>query len=65
MESGRSSGSATLPPPVDVTQTPRTLAEHVLAMADDDYLRGHPEWEAIVAEARAVLAGGGAVEARS
>lgn len=28
------------------------LAEHVLAMADDAYLMGHPEWAAIVDDAR-------------
>ena len=31
------------------------LARHVVAMADDAYLIGHPEWGAIVAEARAWL----------
>lgn len=32
------------------------LAEHVLAMADDAYLTGHPEWIEIVEEARAIKA---------
>lgn len=32
------------------------LAEHIAAMADDAYLVGHPEWEAIVDEARALIA---------
>ena len=32
------------------------LAQHVVVMADDAYLIGHPEWDAIVAEARAWLA---------
>jgi hypothetical protein len=32
------------------------LAEHVLAMADDAYLMGHPEWAEIVDEARALHA---------
>ncbi len=31
------------------------LAEHVNAMADDAYLSGHPEWQEIVREARALL----------
>lgn len=31
------------------------LAEHVLAMADDDYLLGHPEWYDIVADAERVV----------
>lgn len=30
------------------------LAEHIIAMADDSYLEGHPEWLEIVKEARAV-----------
>lgn len=30
------------------------LAQHVLAMADDSYLTGHPEWIEIVAEAKAL-----------
>lgn len=30
----------------------RALCEHVLAMADDGYLEGHPEWMEIVADAR-------------
>jgi len=33
------------------------LAAHIIAMADDAHLSGHPEWsEAIVPEARALLA---------
>ncbi len=32
------------------------LAEHVDAMANDAYLVGHPEWEEIVNEARALIA---------
>lgn len=32
----------------------RALADHIIAMDDDAYLIGHPEWEALVAEARAV-----------
>jgi hypothetical protein len=31
------------------------LAEHVVAMANDDYLNGHPEWIAIADDARAIL----------
>ena len=31
------------------------LARHVVAMADDAYLIGHPEWDAIVTEARALI----------
>lgn len=31
------------------------LANHIVVMADDAYLSGHPEWEAIVEEARALL----------
>lgn len=31
------------------------LAEHVLAMADDAYLTGHPEWDEIVKDAKEVL----------
>jgi hypothetical protein len=30
------------------------LIEHILTMADDSYLRGHPEWLTIVNEAQAV-----------
>jgi len=33
----------------------RALAEHILAMADDAYLCGHPEFNAIVDEARNAL----------
>jgi len=33
----------------------RSLAEHVLALADDAYLAGHPEWREIVREAVGVL----------
>lgn len=33
---------------------------HVLAMADDSYLAGHPEWIEIVAETRAAIEKGGA-----
>lgn len=32
------------------------LATHIVAMADDAYLIGHPEWGAIVEEAQALLA---------
>lgn len=32
-----------------------TLAKHVLAMETDAYLSGHPEWEHIVADARAAI----------
>ncbi len=32
-----------------------SLAEHVLAMADDAYLVGHPEWVEIVEEARKAI----------
>ncbi len=32
-----------------------SLAEHVLAMADDAYLVGHPEWIEIVEEARKAI----------
>jgi hypothetical protein len=28
----------------------KELARHILAMADDAYLTGHPEWQAIVDE---------------
>jgi len=31
------------------------LAEHILAMADDTYLTGHPEWYEIVADAERVV----------
>jgi hypothetical protein len=31
------------------------LAEHIEAMADDAYLVGHPEWLAIVEEAKLLL----------
>ncbi len=31
------------------------LAEHILSMADDDYLLGHPEWYEIVADAEKVV----------
>lgn len=30
------------------------LANHILAMADDAYLTGHPEWAEIVSEAKAI-----------
>jgi len=30
------------------------LLEHILAMADDPYLCGHPEWEEIVKESEAL-----------
>lgn len=33
----------------------RSIVAHVLAMADDAYLMGHPEWCEIVKEARALL----------
>lgn len=36
----------------------REVARHVVAMADDAYLSGHPEWAEIVREARAALPGG-------
>jgi hypothetical protein len=32
------------------------LAKHIIAMADDAYLTGHPEWQALVDEARALVA---------
>ena len=32
------------------------LAQHVLALAGDPYLEGHPEWECIVEDARRVVA---------
>lgn len=32
------------------------LANHVLVMADDAYLTGHPEWHEIVKEAHSALA---------
>jgi len=35
-----------------VLETLRTLADHVLALADDPYLAGHPEWHEIVKDAR-------------
>jgi len=31
------------------------LAKHVLAMEDDSYLTGHPEWLEIVSDAKAAL----------
>ena len=31
------------------------VAEHILAMADDAYLTGHPEWAVIAEEARQAL----------
>lgn len=31
------------------------LAEHIISMADDEYLSGHPEWNAIVQEARQLI----------
>jgi hypothetical protein len=30
----------------------RQLSQHIIAMADDAYLSGHPEWQTIVADAR-------------
>ena len=36
----------------------RLLAQHVIAMADDAYLTGHPEWAEIVKDARNALKGG-------
>jgi hypothetical protein len=38
-----------------VERSPLSLAEHILAMADDAYLIGHPEWLEIVKEARALF----------
>lgn len=32
------------------------LAEHILALIDDAYFQGHPEWEPLVAEAHALKA---------
>lgn len=32
------------------------LAEHILAMEDDAYFNGHPEWEIIVQQAREIFA---------
>lgn len=32
------------------------LAQHIIAMADDSYLTGHPEWFHIVEDALAVIA---------
>jgi hypothetical protein len=39
-----------------ITKAPRLLAfvKHVLAMDDDAYLSGHPEWAAIVDEAKSL-----------
>lgn len=34
----------------------RALAQHIITMHDDAYLAGHPEWLAIVEEARATIA---------
>lgn len=31
------------------------LANHILAMADDAYLTGHPEWQSLVAEAQSII----------
>lgn len=41
-----------------ISQAPAglALAQHIVAMADDAYLAGHPEFDAIVAEARALIA---------
>jgi len=36
--------------------TPKELVDHILTMADDAYLIGHPEWMEIVQEARQVNA---------
>ena len=41
-------------PSPEATPRPQGLAAHVLAMADDAYLTGHPEWAALVDEARAM-----------
>ncbi len=35
----------------------RALANHIIAMADDAYLTGHPEWLEIVEEALALAEG--------
>jgi hypothetical protein len=32
------------------------LAQHIMAMADDAYFVGHPEWESIVGQAKDLLA---------
>lgn len=45
---------------IAATPALRELADHVLAMADDAYLSGHPEFAAICDEARAALAKAGA-----
>jgi hypothetical protein len=34
----------------------KNLLNHILAMSDDSYLDGHPEWNEIVKEARALKA---------
>ena len=34
----------------------RELADHILTMADDPYLCGHPEWREIVREAESRIA---------
>jgi hypothetical protein len=40
---------------MDTNERLLALAKHVLAMADDAYLVGHPEWIEIVREARALI----------
>ncbi len=53
-----------LPDAALIAQAPAglALARHIVAMADDAYLGGHPEFDAILAEARALIA---AVKAQS
>ena len=36
--------------------TPEELVNHLLTMADDAYLMGHPEWQEIIQEAQQVKA---------
>lgn len=38
----------------DFTRGIKELIDHILAMENDAYLTGHPEWEAIVAEAKQI-----------
>jgi len=36
----------------DLDIATKDLIDHIIAMADDDYLSGHPEWSEIIEEAK-------------
>jgi hypothetical protein len=48
-------GTLKIPEQRDGIEEAKDLCEHIIAMADDSYLMGHPEWEEITTEASNVL----------